>query len=132
MIVDTAEVTQNFVRWVKSAFGDESFHSRHERVARVVEEAIELAQAAGLEHVEVAQISSRVYSRETGTVEDETNGLVATLVVLIEHLAGDNFYARLYREYQRVSKLDLEHVRNKHRLKVLAGTSKVSIPKEDS
>lgn len=130
MVIDTAEVTQNFVHWVRTAFGDESMNDRPERVSRVVEEALELAQASGLTTIKVGRILGRVYSRPAGTVDQETNGLVATLVLLIEHLAGDSFYARLYREYQRVSKLDLTYVREKHRAKVLAGTSKLKIPED--
>lgn len=65
--------------WVTTAFGEASLHDRRERARRVLEEAVELVQAAGLPKADAMRIVKDVYSREPGSVFQEVGGVMNTV-----------------------------------------------------
>lgn len=66
--------------WIVSTFGEPLLLNRRERAARVVEEAVELAQAEGVSPELVRRIAERVYSRPPGSIAQEVAGLMVTLL----------------------------------------------------
>lgn len=111
----------DLLAWCVSTFGAQSALAPHERAARLVEEAIEVAQAVGLGGHRVAKILQRVYDRPAGELRQEIGGCAFTLAALAE-AAGLNVEHELQREYERVMSIDPEFFRAKQAAKVAAGT----------
>ncbi len=66
--------------WCASRFGIEAYTNRRERAARVLEEAIELAQAEGLPIGKAQRILEVVYSKPAGEPSQEAAGVMTTLM----------------------------------------------------
>lgn len=66
--------------WCASRFGVEAFTNRRERAARVLEEAIELAQAEGVPIEKSRRIMEVVYSKPVGEPSQEAAGIMTTLM----------------------------------------------------
>lgn len=75
--------------WVNSTFGERSLKDRGERARRVLEEAVELAQAAGLGRGDAEAVLADVYARQPGDVGQEVGGLMNTLGALCAGLDVD-------------------------------------------
>lgn len=112
----------DLLAWCVSTFGAQTALSPLERAARLVEEAIEVAQAAGLQRYQAMLTLHRVYDRPAGELRQEIGGCAFTLAALAE-VAGLNVAHELQREYERVMSIDPEFFRAKHAAKVAAGTS---------
>lgn len=67
-------------QWVLLAFGSASADSPKERVMRVLEEALELAQAEGLDEARAGKLLHHVYSRPVGDPAQEAAGVSTTLL----------------------------------------------------
>lgn len=68
------------VQWARECFGDvEAFHVQ-QRALRVLEEAVELAQACGVMASLVAKLAAYVYRRPVGEIGQEIGGLSITLL----------------------------------------------------
>lgn len=93
-----------------------------ERALRVVEEAIEVGQAAGLTKEQVQRLIDRVYSRPAGDVREELGGLLVTCLAICEvmRISGDDLERD---EMERVLSLPEEKVREKHAQKVAEGVA---------
>lgn len=74
------QVFQTLVtRWISRCLGDESSKDKRERTHRFLEEALELAQAAGSTQHEAHALVEYVFGREAGTPEQEVGGVLLTL-----------------------------------------------------
>ena len=110
--------------WVVSTFSEAALADRKERAARMVEEAIELAQAEGLWLDETSTIMTRVYSRPTGETRQELGGLMVTTLALCAGLKID-LIAVTIDEIERIEKpAVIAKIRAKQAEKALAGTGK--------
>lgn len=107
--------------WAVESFGSAAVDPR-ERAARLVEEAIEVAQALGLEPDVIKTISDRVYSRPLGELEQEIGGVGITALNLDES-AGIDFEAATLKEWARIQSKSRAHWQKKHDEKVEAGTA---------
>ncbi len=107
--------------WVVSTFGVAVAQPR-ERAMRFIEEAIELAQAAGITFDEVARLVTYVFSRPVGEPAQEVGGVGVTLLSYCESV-GLSANAEEQREHARVLAIDPEHFRRKHNTKSDAGVS---------
>jgi NTP pyrophosphatase (non-canonical NTP hydrolase) len=116
----------DLLQWAANTFGPTA-HNMNERAARLVEEAIEAAQACGLSLYVVEQIGYRVYSRPAGELRQEIGGCAFTLATLAE-VAGFDAQYELRREFDRVTSIDPAFFRAKHAAKVAAGTADLSPP----
>jgi hypothetical protein len=67
-------------KWAEEAFGGAEANSVPQRALRVLEEAIELAQAAKLDEKLVHDLVKYVYQRPVGEVEQEVSGVSVTLL----------------------------------------------------
>lgn len=71
-------------QWMLECFGDEIALSKHERAARFLEEALELAQASGLTPKDVRALTSYVYGRPVGDPAQEVGGVMVCLAGLCQ------------------------------------------------
>lgn len=65
--------------WSNACFGPERLNDQHLTTVRFVEEALELAQAAGITEKEVDRIKHYVFSRPVGELRNEVGGTYITL-----------------------------------------------------
>jgi hypothetical protein len=114
------------MQWAVENFGPIA-RNRDERAARVVEEAIELAQAEGVALDLVLLIAQRVYARPPGSTAQEIGGLLITVDALAENRGIDAQY-EAQKELVRITTLPKEHWQKKHAEKVAAGTADLSQP----
>lgn len=119
----------DLLKWAADTFGPTAYNL-DERAARLVEEATECAQAAGLDWFAVWRIMDRVYNRPAGELRQEIGGCAFTLATLAE-VAGFNAQHELAREFDRVTSIDVAHFRAKHAAKVADGTADLS-PRSDA
>lgn len=115
------------VEWLRTRFGAEVLASRHERAARVLEEAAELAQAEGLDYAFASRIIGRVFSRPPGQARQEAAGVAVTLLAWAAAADAD-LDALATAEVQRIEALPIEHFRRKHAEKAAAGTALAGTP----
>lgn len=66
-------------RWARRVLGDDIFENTKERALRLVEEALELAQAIGVTDVDLHRLVDYVYARPVGEVSQEVAGTMVTL-----------------------------------------------------
>jgi NTP pyrophosphatase (non-canonical NTP hydrolase) len=116
------EVKQKEVlAWAVEAFGDTALRFQ-ERAARMVEEAIEVAQAEGLSPEIVRKILDRVYSRPPGDLWQELGGLMITAMALAEN-QGLDLHDCARQEFARVQSKTKDWWTRKHQEKIEAGTA---------
>lgn len=76
---------KKFLAWATDIFGPIAL-DRQERLARFVEEAIELAQAENMDRALLGKIIDRVYSREAGWTPKEIGQAQACLECFAESI----------------------------------------------
>lgn len=88
--LDTMKFQLDATTWAASTFeGRPSWSSRRERMMRFLEEAIELAQAVGLEQADADALVRYVYGRPVGELRQEIGGTMVSFAVLAEVLLED-------------------------------------------
>lgn len=107
--------------WALDSFGPIAAN-RDERAARLVEEAIEVAQAEGLGIEIIRRILDRVYENPPGELFQEIGGLALTLDALAEN-AGLSVTTEAERELARITSKPRDWWQRKHAAKVAAGTA---------
>lgn len=115
----------DLLAWCLSTFGRKSAYNPMERAARLIEEAAEAVQAAGLSRTDAFNIVQRVYSRPPGEVAQEIGGCAFTLATFAE-FHGLNAEYELQREFDRVQSIDPSYFRAKHAAKVADGCADLS------
>jgi hypothetical protein len=98
--------------WIRECFGEEFAHSQEERTLRFLEEALELAQAAGLNRQDAEHLVDYVYNRPAGEVKQEVGGVVVCLGALCS-AAGIDMERAGWEEHARC-KLHTDRIRQKH------------------
>ena len=73
--------------WVRASFGDGAMH-RQERAMRVLEEAIELAQAEEIADEDVQRLSAHVYAKPPGSPDQEVGGIGVCLLAWAGRLSS--------------------------------------------
>lgn len=108
-------------QWVRDTFG-EANTCLPERVLRLFEETVELAQAEGLHPGLLQAVISHVYSKPAGEPVQEVGGVGTTLLAYCaaKNISADACEAT---ELQRVMSMDAEHFRKRHDLKADAGVA---------
>ncbi len=112
------------LKWAVDSFGPIALN-RDERAARLVEEAVEVAQVEGVRAEVVQRILARVYSRPPGELGQEIGGCGITLLALAEN-AGIDHDTEVLREWRRVLSKPRNWWERKHAEKVAAGTANLS------
>ena len=116
---------EQVLRWAVNTFGLVA-RNRDERAARLVEEAVEVAQAEGVAIDVLERIVRRVYSRPAGDVAQEIGGLAMTLDACAENI-GIDAQQEAWRELGRVLDLPRDHFVKKHAEKAADGVANLSI-----
>jgi NTP pyrophosphatase (non-canonical NTP hydrolase) len=106
--------------WCAAAFGIDHASSLPQRGIRLVEEAIEAAQAAGCERAMVHKLVDYVFDRPAGTIAQELGGVGVTALALAQAagLSADKCEAD---EVARVLAKPLEHFTARNQVKNAAG-----------
>jgi len=73
---------QRVLEWLTACFYPSACIDRKERVHRFLEEALELAQAAGCSREDVDRLADYVFARPVGRPELEVGGVMVTLAGL--------------------------------------------------
>lgn len=105
--------------WVIEAFGERCMAPK-ERAARLLEEAVELAQSEGLTIPEVRALIEHIYSKPCGTASQEVGNIAVTLLA---YCGATGFSAdeEEEREVLRVLGEPLDYFRLRHQRKARAG-----------
>lgn len=106
--------------WTVAMFGSARATSKKERAFRFIEEAIELAQALGLNHEEVVAVVNRNYQVDAGDVAKELAQTQFTLYALAESI-GEDAEGLCRSELSRVRQYPKEYWEARQQRKVDAG-----------
>ncbi len=107
-------------QWAIDTFGVAVATNPTERAMRLVEEAIELGHAMGLNLAITTNIVRRVYSGEMGNVPREVGQVQMTLEVLAKSI-GVDADAEATKEFQRVQGIPKSEWDRRHGAKVKLG-----------
>jgi NTP pyrophosphatase (non-canonical NTP hydrolase) len=106
--------------WCVAAFGDHDARSIPQRGLRLVEEAIETAQACGCDPAMLHRLIDHVYAKPVGDLAKELGGLGVTLLALAE-AAGVSADEAEKHEIERVRAKPLSHFAARNAAKAAAG-----------
>lgn len=109
--------------WCKDTFGVVCASDPHERGLRLLEEALEAAQAVKVSKDRAHLLVEYVYGRPTGEISQEISGVFITLLALS---AANKLDAEscLMKELRRITAPEFqEEIRAKHATKMVAGVS---------
>lgn len=112
------------LRWAVETFGPVATNL-DERGARLAEEAIEVAHAAGVPAPVLARIIDRIYAKRPGLVQEEL-GAVAMMLDAMAERAGVDVATIAQAEFDRVRSIPKEHWHKRHADKVAGGTADLS------
>lgn len=116
----TRDKRQTVVKdWVFRVFGGRTFSLRF-RAERVLEEALELAQAAGYPQEKVAALTAKVYANEPGEISQEAGGIAISLLGFCE-AAGISADECEEREIHRVLSKSSKHFEDRPARKFATG-----------
>ncbi|AFU88036.1 hypothetical protein CcrColossus_gp166 [Caulobacter phage CcrColossus] len=108
----------NLADWLERCLGKKTLNSRKDRAIRVLEEAIELAQAAGISREKALEQLNHTYGRPKGRPYQEIAGVLNAALLTAEAYGYDGLTLGV-EEWRRVeNKMDL--IREKNRSKVQA------------
>jgi len=113
-------LTRIAVDWGVRCFGADHMRDRRVRALRLVEEAVELAQACHVSEAQIEQLVEVVYSRPRGMAHQEAGGVMVTLAVLCDHL-GIDIETAFEIEVRRCLSRDPADFAERNRQKIAAG-----------
>lgn len=116
---------KDIAAWTARTFGTRTATCPQERIRRFAEEAIELAQAAGMSEEDFANLVRYVYSRPAGEPPQEVGGVAVTFLAYCE-TAGMSADELEQREIARIHSKDADYFRARQNAKALAGIAMVS------
>jgi NTP pyrophosphatase (non-canonical NTP hydrolase) len=114
------ERQETIADWVETRIGLMSQADPAERTMRVLEEAVELAQANGIGRREIERLADYVYGRPKGKPGQEIAGVGVTLLALAECL-GLDLVDEIDSEIERIHHLPPDHFRKRQQEKADAG-----------
>jgi NTP pyrophosphatase (non-canonical NTP hydrolase) len=110
-------------KWVNARFGNACLTDNHERALRVLKEALELAQAAGVSPAEIIAVANHVWSRPIGDIRQEHAGVLVSLLASATS-NGIDLEDAVVEEIERLWDMPLVEIREKQRWKNRAGVTK--------
>ncbi len=113
-------LTRICLAWACNAFGAEHAFNLPLRTLRCAEEAVELAQAAGVSREKMFELVDIVYSRPKGMVHQEIGGVLMVITTICAIQGGDpSFY--LTNELCRILKQPIEKFAKRNQDKIDLG-----------
>ncbi len=94
--------------WLAACFGRERVVEPLERSHRMLEEALELAQACGCTEEDAHRLTSYVFARPSGGLHEEVGGVMVTVAALCGVIGVDMAAAaevELSRDWARIDKI---------------------------
>lgn len=110
----------DIVDLVVKLWGEESLNNLDERIGRVLEEVIELAQTEGYSPERIKRLVDHVYSRPVGDSYQEVGGVCLTLLAYC-HSKGIDIEDAEHTELGRVFNFSVEHAKKRRDEKRQAG-----------
>lgn len=107
--------------WGKRCFGAEHMANRRLRALRLVEEAIELAQASNVDPEQLHSLIKSTYSRPVGDPYQELGGVVLTAASYAASQFSQDIDLVLLAETRRVLSKPTEHFRSRNQEKLELG-----------
>lgn len=120
LLIEIDQVQKQIEEWVTLCFGADQLNEPKVRAMRLVEEAIEFAQAVGVPVDKCHQLSEYVYGRPPGEAAQELGGVALTAIAAASSLKLQ-FGAALLDEVQRVTSKPPEHFAARNQVKREAG-----------
>lgn len=116
---------QDAGNWAFDTFGEDYYFNIPERGARLLEEAAEVAQKAGVSSVMVHKIVERAYSRKHGNMDQELGGVIMAWAVMVYalKLCAETVMSTAMKDC--LSRRD--EIRLKQRAKIADGTSPMQV-----
>jgi hypothetical protein len=114
-----AELQSRVAEWVRTRIGEAHMQPR-ERAMRLLEEAIELAQAEGITEDMVRDQAQHVFSRPAGKPESEAAG-VAICLLGWTGATGNSLLGLINAELQRIESKPIDQIRGSLARKADAG-----------
>lgn len=105
----TGELEARVAEWVNTRIGPEHMHPR-ERAMRLLEEAVELAQAEGIAYDQVDRQVAHVYSRPAGEPAQEAAGVAVCLLGWCA-ATGNRLNDLALAEIERIEAKPIEQIR---------------------
>lgn len=102
--------------WLVACLGEAALMSPEDRALRVLEEAVELAQAAGIDHAKAIEQVHHTYARPIGKLNQEVAGTLNTVLLMAECLGEDAIHLGETELRRAWTNIDL--IRRKNRSKV--------------
>lgn|SRR3990167_6341059 len=121
VVEEAAERQRVVLAFTKRAFGERNALPI-ERARRLLEEALELAQACGVSQAQAFALTDYTFSRPAGEPHQEIGGIGLCLLAAAESL-GLSAEVETQREIARVLAKSLEHWKTKHDAKAAAGVA---------
>ncbi|MFG6080309.1 hypothetical protein ACEUZ9_000859 [Paracoccus litorisediminis] len=120
---DLRDYQNRVASWVENCFGGAVLMDRQERARRLLEEAIEFAQAAGLSAAEAHYLVDDVHAREAGDLGQEAGGVITTLAAACFG-TGLDLHQEAMRELARIERPEIiEKCRRKQAEKAERGVA---------
>jgi len=119
--VNVAAMQRRVEAWVRTRFGAANM-DRRERAARLLEEAIELAQAEGMDEPEVQRLTGFVYAKPRGEPAQEAAGVGVGLLGWAA-AADENAWCLILHEVARIESKPIAHFAARHKIKSDAGVA---------
>ena len=116
MMIDRADRQIETSEWVERTFGKEHLKNSYTRIKRFMEEALELAQACGMNPDDINKIIAHVYERPPGDPGQEMGGVQLTLLALATSLSLNADHEE-EKELKRVLSLPPEHFQQRNKAK---------------
>lgn len=126
-MIDLDQLQVRLTSWARAAFGNEHVANIPQRALRLLEESIELAQAAGVDEQLARKLVEFVYARPAGDLFQEMGGVGVTMLVLAES-AGICAETAIDKESSRVLSKPVEHFTKRNADKGAAGFNIVPVP----
>lgn len=118
--MNTRFMQEVIYQWVRRCFGGAIADNRAERSLRILEEAAELAQCAGVAKDKIDAIVEEVFSRPVGDHYQEIGGILVTVYAYCES-NGMNAEGALMQETKRILNRDPEYFRKRMNEKISKG-----------
>lgn len=118
---DIIDAQQRVAAWVEACFGVANM-DRCERAARLLEEALELTQAEGLDRSIAARMVAAVYAKPSGIPDQEAGGVMVCLLgwAAAAHMS---LWPLGLAELDRIEAIPATQFRERHRIKADAGVA---------
>lgn len=106
----------HLTKWLVAAFGESSLRDLRQRAQRVLEEAVELAQAVGIEEDRALAQVTHTYARPPGEIGQEIAGVLNTVMLAAEGYGQDAMWLaradlrRAWREIETIKRKQADKV----------------------